>query len=171
LKSGAKIKASDSEFFGKSLRFCVKFLIVFAVLYAILLALDFSFIENPIASFEASLLGLQSSGNAVFINDSVFYITSSCIGLFSGIVLAAIIFACKKPSLKLKVLSLLAGAIALFLLNLARLYFVLAIGKAYGFEAADLAHTISWFATSAFILIAWYLLTERTVGKSFRELI
>lgn len=164
-------KAVSGEFVGKALRFCVKFFIIFAVLYALLLSLDFSFIQEPIASFEASLLGLSYSGSTVFVQGSAFHITSSCIGIFSAIVLAAIIFACRKPSLKLKILSLLAGAIALFLLNLARLYFVLAIGKAYGFEAADFSHTISWFLTSAFIIIAWYLLTERTVGKSFRELI
>ena len=165
------MKKSRKEFREKATRFTVKFFIIFAVLYALLFIIDFSAIENWLAGFEAKALGLQAFGNEVQINAEFFAITESCIGLFSGIVLAAIIFACRKPGIKIKALMALSGAIALFLINIARVYAVLAVGKAYGLQAAQLTHVASWLATTIFIIAVWYYLTKRIVKKEFKELI
>ncbi|MDO8647466.1 MAG: hypothetical protein Q7R70_03550 [Candidatus Diapherotrites archaeon] len=160
-----------SEFFSKSFWFALKFFIIFSVLYALLFILDFSPIENWLASLEAGFLGLNAVGNSVSINDFTYVISQSCIGLFSGIVLFAIIFACKKPGLKAKIAMAIAGAAALFLLNIPRVYLVLWAGQNFGPSAADLTHFASWFATTFFIIAVWYLLAEKIVGKEFKELI
>lgn len=164
-------KKSSKEFRQKALKFTIKFFLIFAVLYALLFIIDFSPLENSIASLEAKALSLHAVENRVQINSELFAVTESCIGLFSGIVLFAIIFACRKPSAKTKIAIAFFGAALLFVINLFRLYFVLAIGKSYGLQAAETTHVISWLATSAFILIIWYYLTKKIVKKEFQELI
>ncbi|HIH21941.1 MAG TPA: exosortase/archaeosortase family protein [Candidatus Diapherotrites archaeon] len=86
-------------------------------------------------------------------------------------VLLAIAFACKKPSLGKKALIAGTGIALLFVINWFRVFAVLWFGKNSGFQAAEIAHAISWFAMTAFILGIWYLLTKRVAGKNFQELI
>lgn len=161
-----------AEGFGKkAFLFSARFFIVFAVLYALLFLLDFSMIENWLASLTAGFFGLQAIGNAVLIGGFAFKITESCIGLFSGIVLASIIFACRKPSLRLKLLMAFCGSLALFLLNIPRLYLVFWAALNYGVEIAEWAHFASWFSTTIIIIAVWYLLAERIAGKEFKELV
>lgn len=162
---------AKNKFKSKALNFTIKFFIIFAILYALLFILDFSAIENWLASLEAGFLGLQAFGSQVLVGESVFSITESCIGLFSGMVLAAIVFACKKPGLKLKAGIAALGIVLLFLINIARVYFVLLAGKLYGLQTAELLHTLSWLAMTAVIIAVWYYLTKRLSGKKFEELI
>ncbi|MBS3058708.1 MAG: exosortase/archaeosortase family protein [Candidatus Diapherotrites archaeon] len=164
-------KSARKEFRKKAFLFSAKFFIIFAVLYSLLFITDLSAVENWLASSEAQALGLQSSGNQVAIGGSVFLISESCIGLFSGMVLLAIAFACKKPSLGKKALIAGTGIALLFVINWFRVFAVLWFGKNSGFQAAEIAHAISWFAMTAFILGIWYLLTKRVAGKNFQELI
>jgi exosortase/archaeosortase family protein len=163
--------AKNNEFKGKAFGFTLKFFIIFALLYALLFMLDFSIIENWLASLEAGFLGIQAFGNQVQVGEGLFAITESCIGLFSGIVLAAIVFACKKPSLKLKAGIAVLGIALLFLINILRVYFVLLAGKAFGIQAAELVHVASWLAMTAIIIGTWYYLTKKISGKKFEELI
>tara|TARA_Y100000310_G_scaffold280829_1_gene300833 strand:+ start:3596 stop:4006 length:411 start_codon:yes stop_codon:yes gene_type:complete len=128
-------------------------------------------LQNAIAGFEAGLLGLARDGNVIGIAGGLFVVSASCTGLVSASVLAAIIFSLKKPVLKKKLVIFATGAIALFLLNLVRVYIVLLVAINFGSAAADLAHTISWFSTAALILAAWYLGMKKLIGiKDFSEL-
>jgi exosortase/archaeosortase family protein len=128
-------------------------------------------LQELIAKTEATALGLKSSGSSIVTPRGVFVINPSCTGLVSASVLAAIVFALRRPRLKTKGLLFAIGAVALFFLNLARVFLVLLLGVSAGAAAADLAHTISWFATAGLILLLWFIGTKKIAGiKSFGEL-
>ena len=151
--------------------FLIKFFAIYLVVQYLILIAPLAFLQEAIASFESSLLGLQSVGSQVYAN-GVFVISASCTGLVSASILAAVVFSLKKPELKKKVAVFVAGAIALLLLNLARVYFVLVVALNWGVEAAETAHTVSWFSTAALILIVWYFATKRIANaKNFADLI
>ena len=152
--------------------FVINFFIIFAVLEAGIYFLDFGFIENPLAQLEGNLTGLTVQRNQLFLGQGVFEIGSSCSGLVSLSILFAVVFALRKPELKKKIQIFIAGAVLLFVINIFRIFLVLLIGKQFGFQAAELAHEISWVATAAFILIFWYYFTKKIAKiKSFSELV
>ena len=152
--------------------FLVKFFGIFLILYVLVLLAPIGILENWIAGFEAGILGLETAGNAVFINGDVFVITESCTGLVSGIILFAIIFSLGKPNLRRKILLFISGLAILMLVNLARIYLVLSAGIEFGAEYAGILHTATWFLTAAVILGVWYYLTKKTVKvKKFSELL
>ncbi|MFH1257270.1 MAG: exosortase/archaeosortase family protein [Candidatus Diapherotrites archaeon] len=154
------------------LSFLAKFFIIYGVLQGLILFLDLSFIQTALAGLSAAMVSAQANGVFVRINSGAFEVTASCTGLVSASILAAIIFSLKKPEMKKKFLFFIAGAVALFLVNIARLYLVLSIGKAFGINAAETAHVLSWFAMSAAIIALWYYGTKKLIGiKEFGELI
>ena len=141
--------------------FLVKFFVIFGILEALIFYSDMSFIQNPIAGFEAGLLGLGHEGNSILLDGQSFNIASSCTGLVSSAVLAAIIFSLRKPELGKKLGIFAIGAAALLLLNLVRIYIVLLFGIYYGAQLAEAMHVVSWLTTSAAIILLWYYLTKR----------
>lgn len=144
--------------------FLVKFFAVFAAVEFLIFYLDFSFIEDFIASSQADFFGLESLENLVFVRDGAFEITSSCTGLVSGSVLAAIIFSLRRPQLREKAAIFLAGFTLLLALNYLRVMAVIWVGIGYGVEAAEVAHVASWLTTSAFIIALWYAFTKKITG-------
>lgn len=161
----------DKGFEKKAALFTVKFFVVFAVLYALLLATDFVVLQEFLAELEAGLVGGESAGNIAVVNGEFFAVSQSCMGFFSGIVFLSIVFACRKPGPWKKIAVAVGGAVFLFLVNIARLYFVLLVAGAFGSAAAEWAHVGSWFAMTAVILLLWYYVTKKIVGKEFGELV
>jgi len=156
----------------KSIEFLVKFFVIFAVLQAIIWVAPLGALNEWITGFEAGLLGLEHSGNELFSFDAKYIISNSCTGLVSGSILAAIVFALKKPELKKKIGIFLIGLALLFAINLIRVYFVVLAGVKYGFDAAELLHTISWFVMSGLIIGVWFLLTKKWAKiNDFSELL
>ena len=152
--------------------FLAKFFIIFGVLQTIIYFAPITPLNAWIAGFEGSLTGLESEGIRISSENANFIITNSCTGLVSGSILAAIVFGLRKPELKLKAGIFLAGAAALFLVNLARIYFVVAAGLAVSAGFAETLHTVSWFVMSGAIIALWYCLTKRHAGiKDFSELL
>jgi len=116
----------QESFERKAIIFLVKFFLIYAVLQTLILAMPLTFLQESIASSQASLLGLESSGSQIFFNSHVFEIVANCTGLMSISVLAAIVFSLRKPALKKKATLFALGTIILFPLNFARVYLVLA---------------------------------------------
>ncbi|MFH1587793.1 MAG: hypothetical protein ABIA76_00450 [Candidatus Diapherotrites archaeon] len=143
----------------KKLIFALKFFVIYAVIQFLIYAIDLSFLENFIAELIGNALGLQVIANNIFFNETVYLIQPNCTGLVSAGILFAVVFSLKKPEIKLKSVIFLIGAIFLLLINLLRIYFVVLMGIL--FDLAELTHIISWFAMTAFILIAWFYLTKK----------
>ena len=156
----------------KSALFLAKFFVIFSVLYAVLWNAEIGPLNEWIAGIESWALSIERHGSTLIAGDSNFIITNYCTGLVSASILAAIVFSLKKPALKQKIAVFLAGAAALFFINLGRVYFVLMAGIALGGNAAETLHTISWFVMSAFIIALWYYLTKRIAKiRDFSELL
>ena len=152
----------------KQVIFLAKFLAIFAVLHLLLYLFDLSFLQNAIASLEAGWLGLEALGDLVFVAGQPFAITPSCTGLVASFILAAVVFALKRPGWKEKIATYLIGTLTLLLINLLRVYLVLLAAIAYGVAAAEALHLASWFAMSALIIALWYYSTTRIFRiKSF----
>ncbi len=164
--------AKAKQFREKALVFLVKFFVVYAALQILIVLLPLGFLENGIALLEANALGLQAEGNTIFLDSNAFQIVPNCTGLAGISVLASIIFALRRPELKKKVLLLAFGALALFPLNLLRLYIVLLAAISFGPEMAEGLHVASWFAVSAAIILLWYWLTKKVArAKDFSSLL
>jgi len=144
--------------------FLVKFFLIYGILQSIIQIAPMNFITWPIASFEASLLGLESEQNAVISGPITFVINNSCTGLVSISVLAAIVFSFKRPKLKKKLIIFIPCAIALFFINLLRVYMVLFFGVAVNHSLAEPVHVASWFIMSGAIIALWYEATKRFAG-------
>lgn len=156
----------------KALVFLVKFFAIYALLQLLIVSLPLGFLENGIALLEANALGLQAEGNIIFFDSHAFQIVPNCTGLAGISVLASIIFALRRPELKKKILLFAFGALALFPLNLLRLYLVLLAAVLFGPEMAEGLHIASWFAVSAAIILLWYWLTKRLAkAKDFSGLL
>lgn len=161
-----------SGFRAKAIIFLAKFFLIYGALQAILLMAPLGGLESWIAGIEAGALGLEAEGSTVLAAGQRFEIVPNCTGLMGASVLAAIIFSLKKPGFKGKAALLAAGSAALFLINLLRLYIVLAVAVWAGAKAAETLHIATWFAVAAAILLIWYKLTERVAGKkAFSEML
>ena len=156
----------------KELVFLVKFFAIYLALQAAIILAPLGWLQNFIASLEAGLLGLESAGNIIQAGGGTFTIAANCTGLVSASILAAVVFSLKKPECKKKLLVFAAGAVALMLLNIVRLYIVLLIASDSGMQWADTAHTVSWFTTAALVLAAWYFGTKKIANvTNFKELL
>ncbi len=130
------------------------------------------FITDSIASLEASFLGLKNVESTILFDSVSFVINNSCTGFVSASILAAIVFSLKKPNLKKKLYIFVACALALFVINLVRVYLVILFGIRFGVTLAEFAHIISWFLMSAAIIVCWYVATKKIIGvKEFGELL
>ncbi|MBU0635851.1 exosortase/archaeosortase family protein [Candidatus Micrarchaeota archaeon] len=155
-----------------ALHFLGIFFLVYFVFQFALLVVDLSFLENGLANIEANWTGLSATENKIMTGDGVFIINPNCTGLVSAIILGGIVFGLKKPGLRKKLQLWVAGAIALFVINLGRLYLVVWTGKQYGIELAETIHVVSWFLTALFIIVIWLIVTKKMTGvKSLSELI
>ncbi len=156
----------------KNILFLVKFFAIFALLQTAVSILPLQPLNEWIAGTESILTGIENHGNKIPYDGTNFVITNSCTSLVSGSILAAIVFALRKPELKKKIELFAIGALALFAVNLLRVYLVILIGINFGTAAGDLSHTISWFAMSALIITLWFYLTKKRAGiKDFSELL
>jgi exosortase/archaeosortase family protein len=99
----------------------------------------------------------------------LFFVDNQCTGLASGIVLASVVLALRKPDWKRKIAMIAGGALALFVLNIPRLLVVLWTAQAFGVEAARTVHVATWFLTTVFILGVWYLVTTQFGAKTRLE--
>ncbi len=160
------------EFKKKAILFLIKFFVIYTVLQFLILALPIGFIENGIAEIEANAIGARTEGNLIEWNGQSFQIVPNCTGLVGISVLAAIIFALRKPKLKKKLALLAIGALILFPLNLLRVYFVLWVSITFNAGIGEILHMITWFITAGAILAVWYYLTKRVAKvKQFNELL
>ena len=160
------------EFKKKAIIFLIKFFVIYAILQFLILALPIGFIENGIAEIEANAIGEGAEGNLIELEGHSFQIVPNCTGLVGISVLAAIIFALRKPELKKKLALLAIGALILFPLNLLRVYFVLWASIAFNPEIGETLHMATWFIAAAAILVIWYYLTKRVAKvKRFNELL
>lgn len=141
--------------------FLAKFFFIFLVFQFLILAIDLSVLENALAQLEGSWIRAPVFENQIQIGKGIFFITPNCTGLLSAIILAGVVFGLKKPGWKTKLLIWLMGSVVLFLLNIGRVFLVLWIGKTAGLQAAELAHQVSWFCTTLFILGVWLLLAQK----------
>ncbi len=165
------------EFKKKAILFLIKFFVIYAVLQFLILALPLEFVENGIAGIEAAAIGARAEGNIIELegNEAVghsFQIVPNCTGLVGISVLAAIIFALRKPELKKKLALLCIGALILFPLNLLRVYFVLWVSIEFNPGIGETLHMTTWFIAAGAILVIWYYLTKRIAKvKNFAELL
>jgi exosortase/archaeosortase family protein len=144
--------------------FFLRFFSIVAVSQALLIVFEPYWLESLIASAEAALLGLRSTGNIIYMEGQPFAISANCTGLLSSSVFAAIVFSLRKPELKKKIAIALAGISALFALNFVRVYLVMAAGNILGMQWLNTAHLLSWFAMFGAVLGAWYFLTKKSAG-------
>lgn len=161
---GADCKEAGKTTRKQSVLFLAKFFVIFGLLYAGLYAADLSPLQNWLAWLEAGLLGLESSGSIVAVDGEGFEVGYACTGLVSGALFAAIVFAMRKPSPAHKLGLALLGAGMLWVLNLARLYVVLAAATMYGGFAAEVVHVASWFFVSGAVIALWYYATKKICG-------
>ncbi|HLC78963.1 MAG TPA: exosortase/archaeosortase family protein [archaeon] len=148
--------------------FFVKFFLIFFAAEFLIFALDFSLLENFIAKTIGDFFSLSNSSNMIFVGGSIFEITASCTGLVSSSVLGAIIFSLKKPRIREKIGIFFAGVVLLLVLNYFRVIGVIFFAKEFGVQAGEITHTLSWFATSVFIIVLWYYFTKKFTGaKNF----
>ncbi len=154
--------------YAKEIGFLAKFSLIFAAGELLLLKVGAAPLQEFIASTQASIFGLESLGNLIVLRGGALEIVPSCTGLVSGTILAAIIFSLRKPEMKEKIITFLAGLAVLLALNYLRLIFVVWVAKDFGLAEAEFAHVVSWFATTAFVIGVWYFATKRVAGvKSF----
>jgi len=153
--------------------FVLKFCIIFGILLFVLETLPFYWLQNAIADVEASTLGLKNEGNQIIVSaEQSFIIDRECTGLISIFTLASVVFALRRPEIKNKMLLFGAGAIALFVINIIRIYFLLWAGMLFGFAMIELAHVATWFVMAFAVIALWYVLTKKVAGiKKFEELI
>ena len=152
--------------------FLLKFFIIYGVLQYVIYVAPMHFITDSIASLEASFLGLKNVESTILFDSVSFVINNSCTGFVSASILAAIVFSLKKPNLKKKLYIFVACALALFVINLVRVYLVILFGIRFGVTLAEFAHIISWFLMSAAIIVCWYVATKKIIGvKEFGELL
>ncbi len=138
--------------------FLGKFFVIFAILTIIIELLDLSVFTSWLASICATPFGLEAQGNAIMINGQQFAVTNACTGLMSASILAAVIFALKKPEIEKKIVIFLAGLVVLLVANIPRIMLVLWTATV-GLDAG-LVHTLTWFLMSALILLLWYYGTK-----------
>ncbi|MFA5763663.1 MAG: hypothetical protein WC915_02535 [archaeon] len=169
-------KSKKNKFYNKLMKnkmliFLVKFFILFFVLSELINFLDLSFFLNIITKISASYLNLQFIGNQIFIGSNIFIVTNSCTGLVSASILAAVIFALKKPKIHQKLKLFIFGTLLLLVINVPRIILILFIAKATSIDP-DLVHTLTWFLMSFIILIIWYFGTKSVAKiKEFDELL
>jgi exosortase/archaeosortase family protein len=155
----------------KLLVFLIKFFTIFFVLSFIIEKLDLTFFLNIITSISANCLGLEFLGNKIFIERAVFIVTNSCTGLVSASILAAVIFALKKPKMHQKLKLFVFGTLLLVVINIPRIILILFVAS-IGVMDPDLIHTITWFLMSFMILGVWYFGTKYVSKiKEFNELL
>ena len=153
--------------------FLAKFAVIFFLLHTAIWIADLSSLENYLAGIEAKASSLNSEQNKIFVQgEQALSINASCTGLISISILAGIVFAFRKPELKKKLLIFVPSALLLFFLNMGRLFLVVQTAKAYGLQAGEIVHEISWIATAVFIILLWYYFTlKATKSKKFNELL
>jgi exosortase/archaeosortase family protein len=148
----------------RELIFLIKFFLIYGILQAIIQIAPMDFVTEPIASFEASLLGLKSEQNSIIAGPATFVINNSCTGFVSVSVLAAIVFSFRRPELRRKLAVFVPCAVTLFFINLLRVYIVLFFGITVSYELAEPVHVASWFFMSGAIIALWYEATRRFAG-------
>lgn len=149
----------------RQLFFLAKFFAIFVFLHALLYLFPPVFMQEAVAALEADWLGLPREGHLLFVDSQAFAITASCTGLVAGFILAAIVFALKKPGLKEKTAIAVLGLAALLLANLARVYLVLLAALAYGVRWAEAMHFFSWFVMAGLVIAIWYYGASRAYKK------
>lgn len=150
--------------------FVVKFFLIFFVFSFVVEILSLSWLTEFIAWLSASIIGLDANGAVVYVKWSSFIVGNACTGLMSASILAATIFALRKPTLDKKVGLFLIGLAILLVINIPRVSLVL-LSAAYGFDA-NLVHELTWFLMSGVILLIWYFGTKKLFDvKDFSELI
>jgi len=149
--------------------FLIKFFVIFFVLSTLIGLVDLSFFTNYLTILVAKLANANFVGNVIFVGKASFIVSNYCTGLMSASILAAIIFALRKPELKKKILLFAFGLCLLLVVNVPRLLLVVLAAQS-GFDA-ELVHTITWFLMSALILIIWYYGTKRIAKKEVSSLI
>lgn len=162
----------DKEFEKKAIVFLAKFFAIYAVLQFLILAAPIQGLQQSIAWLEGNAFGLETEGSLILFNGHSFEIVANCTGLVGISVLAAIVFALRKPEFKKKAMLFGLGALILFPLNLLRVYLVLLAATSFNPDAAEALHVATWFTTSAAILLLWYYLTKKVaLVKEFGSLI
>ncbi|MCX6800993.1 MAG: archaeosortase/exosortase family protein [Candidatus Diapherotrites archaeon] len=169
-KTIKKAQKSEKESF-KIAVFLAKFFLLFAFFSYAIEKINLSALNTYIAGITAAIAALPFSGNEIIIpNGEKFIITNLCTGLLSGSILFSIIFSLKRPAMKKKIITFLAGLAVLLLANIPRISIVLVAAKS-GFDA-ELVHTTSWFLMSGLVVLLWYYGTKKIAGiKNFNELI
>jgi len=156
----------------KSIVFALKFFAIFSIAQSIIFFAPMNALTNFIAQIEANALGFEALNDSIIAADSVYVITNSCTGLVSWSILGAIIFSLKKPGFLKKALMTFLGGITLFILNLARVAMVIIAGATFNSNIAEIAHVISWFVMSGFVIGLWFILTKKaTKIRDFSELL
>lgn len=152
--------------------FLTQFFVIYSVLYAALLYFKAGPLQELLSRIESQLTGFTQDGFLLHGPTGTFLISEQCTGLTSGIILIALIFAGKKPSLSKKVRIAIIGLLSLLLINVVRVYVVLQVGAIFSMTLAEQVHILSWFVMTGVILALWYYLVLR-VGKldSVRDLI
>ena len=149
-----------------------RFLVLYVVLQAALLVAPLQPLKNALAGFVGNVLGVPYAGPYLFAGNTVFEITNSCTGLVSGIILASVVFAFRKPNLKAKTKLFLAGFFVLFPLNVVRVTGIVWTAMKTNPAWAEALHVITWFLVSGLILALWYYLSVRFAGvKNLNELL
>ena len=144
--------------------FLAKFAAFFSVPYALLHVLDLRLLTQPIASFESAFFnaaGVPSSAAAsiIFAAGREFEIIPDCTGLVMVILLFALLWSTPIEEKRRRPF-FAAGSIFLLAFNLARLFFTLWAGVAWGNAALEAVHVALWFVDSAVVLAVWAVAAE-----------
>ena len=172
MHTGTGQRGLNGFFERKSLAFMVKFFVLYSVLQGLLVAAPLNRLQNALAGFVGNVLNVPHAGPFLFLQGSVFEITNSCTGLVSGVILASVVFAFRRPAWKAKAKLFLAGFFVLFPLNVVRVLGIVWVAREINPAWAGGLHVATWFLVSAFILVLWYYLSTRFAGvKGLDELL
>lgn len=153
----------SKEFF-----FIIKFFVIFGILSLILEIIQFTWLQEFLATIIGNALNLKVIGTQIITKASIFNINNFCTGLMSASIYLSIVFAFRKPELKIKALIAVTGILLLFLVNILRVYFVIFVGI-NSFQLAEILHILTWFIMSGAIITFWYWLTKKITKKEDLE--
>ncbi len=131
----------------------LRLVVLFFVLYIALRYTVGLFLVRPTASFLSLLLGCSANGGTLVCGDYAYEIIPECTGIVSIALFLALLYVFR-ISRSRALRAALLGSIALYLLDVARVYVL--IRFTHSITAFDFWHTVSWFVAP--ILIVAYVL-------------
>lgn len=105
--------------------------------------------------------------NAIIVSDYSFSIISACTALIAYILLTVLILTTRKITLKERIKLFFIGSLGIYLMNILRIFILIAIYLEYGKNYFEAVHLVFWHLVSTLIVaLIWIVLVEYYKIKS-----